>query len=467
MIRLFRVYVPESLVWLGFVEIAILVVSIYLGVEMRFLQVGEASKVDLYPLWPKALLFAFAMLTSMTAMGLYWHGLREGSMSAVFLRLVLGFLMGIVALSVLFYVLPGFFIGRGALGIALAISLVAIAVARSVYYHLSDQEVLKRRVLVLGAGKQASMLEKDLCRKVDRYGCRIVGYVHLSGEHDLVDDNKLIKKNRPLLDMVYEHQIDELVIAVDDRRKHFPVDEILECKMNGVEVVDLVTLYERQLGKIKIEDLRPSSMIFADGFTHAALKTFRKRVFDVVASIGLLLFTWPIMLLTASAIWLESGGRGPIWYRQRRVGKNGKTFYVLKFRSMRVDAESDGKAEWAQQNDDRVTRTGSVIRKFRIDELPQLLNVLRGDMSFVGPRPERPEFVEKLSEDIPYYSLRHKVNPGITGWAQISYPYGASEQDALEKLQYDLYYMKNYGVLFDLIILFQTAHTVLWHRGAR
>lgn len=213
--------------------------------------------------------------------------------------------------------------------------------------------------------------------------------------------------------------------------------------------------------------MRPSSIIFAEGFQQALLERTIKRLFDIVASLLLLALTWPVMLVAALAIWIESGGRGPILYRQTRVGFNGRLFEVIKFRSMRVDAEKDGIARWAQVGDSRITRVGRILRESRIDELPQLFNVLRGNMSFVGPRPERPQFVAELNERIPYYSLRHIVNPGITGWAQICYPYGASEQDARNKLQYDLFYIKNHSFFFDVIILLQTVHAILWGRNAR
>ena len=237
--------------------------------------------------------------------------------------------------------------------------------------------------------------------------------------------------------------------------------------MNGVQITDITNFLEQRTSKIRLDTMHPSTLIFADGYSHAVLASYGKRMLDISASLALLAVSWPVMLLTAMAIYLESGGKGTILYRQERVGKDGIPFNVLKFRSMRMDAEKDGKAQWASKDDDRVTRIGRVIRKYRIDELPQLLNVLKGDMSFVGPRPERPLFVQELSSKIPYYGLRHKVNPGITGWAQICYPYGSSDQDALEKLQYDLYYIKNYSLWFDFLILAQTVYAVLSGRGGR
>jgi len=253
---------------------------------------------------------------------------------------------------------------------------------------------------------------------------------------------------------------------MDDRRRNFPLGELLECRLDGIEIIELVTFLERETGKVHIDVLNPSWLIFGAGFRRDALRRSSERIFDVVASTLLLLGAAPIMLLTALAIIIESGPRAPVFYRQRRVGFRGSEFEVVKFRSMAVDAEKNG-AVWATDNDSRVTRVGTVIRKLRIDELPQILNVLKGDMSFVGPRPERPEFVAQLSESIPYYNERHWVKPGITGWAQLCYPYGASERDAIEKLQYDLYYVKNHSLLFDFMVLAQTAEVVLLGKGAR
>lgn len=467
MIRIFRVYLPKTLLMLALVEIALMTVAVYVGVELRFLHADAVSRAELEPLLLKALVFSAVMFLSMLSMGMYWHGMRDGSMIAVLLKICLSLVMGSVGMVLVFYAFPGMFIGRGAYGFGVAFVLVALLVTRVVYYRYADQEALKKRVLVFGAGKKAAMVEQDMRRQTDWHGVKIIGYVNAMGVKAQVPADKLLDHSRGLAYLVKTQGIDEIVVAVDDRRKNFPVDEILECKMNGVEVVDLVTLYERQQGKMKIENLHPSSMIFSDGFCQAVIRSYGKRLFDISAALILLVIIWPVMVVTALSIWLESGGKGPILYRQTRVGRNGMAFNVLKFRSMSVNAEKDGKAQWAQKNDTRVTRVGSVIRKYRIDELPQLFNVLRGEMSFVGPRPERPEFVERLANDIPFYNLRHKINPGITGWAQISYPYGASDKDAMEKLQYDLYYMKNYSMLFDLVILFQTAHAVLWRKGAR
>jgi sugar transferase (PEP-CTERM system associated) len=263
------------------------------------------------------------------------------------------------------------------------------------------------------------------------------------------------------------NDIDEVVVAMEDRRRNFPILEMLECRLAGIDVTEVLSFLERETGRVRIDVLNPSWMIFGEGFRRDPLRLFSSRALDLAASSVILLAGLPLMLLTAIAIKLEEGWRAPVFYSQPRVGLGGRDFSVLKFRSMRQDAERDGQARWATKGDSRVTRVGSFIRMTRIDELPQILCVFRGHMSFVGPRPERPAFVAELAEKIPYYVQRHCVKPGITGWAQLCYPYGSSEEDALEKLQYDLYYIKNNSLLFDLAILLQTVEVVVMGKGAR
>ena len=269
-----------------------------------------------------------------------------------------------------------------------------------------------------------------------------------------------------LRDFVRENQIDEIVLAVDDRRKSMPVHEILDCKMDGVAVIDMLTFFERETGKVKLELVSPSWLFLSDGFRIDNVSLLMKRGLDILISLLLLPIFLPVMLVVAIAIWLESRGQEAVIYRQTRVGNGGKEFQIYKFRSMGVDAEKDGVAQWAKKHDARVTRVGAIIRKIRLDELPQLFNILKGDMSFVGPRPERPEFVKQLEEQYPYYRERHRLRPGLTGWAQIRYQYGSSLEDAFEKLQYDLYYTKNYSIFLDLLIVLHTMEVVLMGKGA-
>jgi sugar transferase (PEP-CTERM system associated) len=281
-----------------------------------------------------------------------------------------------------------------------------------------------------------------------------------------VPPGQLLALQGTLTQTAHSLGVDEIVVALTERRAgSMPLRQLLDCKLSGIKVYDLNTHFEKTLGQIRVDYLNASWLIFGDGFNQGALRTFVKRVFDLVSATLLLVLAAPVMLLTALAIRLESPGR--VFYRQERVGLDGRTFFVIKFRSMRDDAEKDGTPRWASANDDRVTRVGALIRRVRIDELPQFLNVLKGEMSLVGPRPERPYFVEHLTQKIPFFAVRHSVKPGITGWAQVRYAYGATVEDSQEKLQYDLYYVKNHTLFLDLVVLFETIGVVLTGKGAR
>jgi sugar transferase (PEP-CTERM system associated) len=464
MLRIFRHYIPKTLVLLGLAELLILFVSIYLGATFAVSGAagGDSITAPPLPLWTQALVFAAAIVLGMTAMGLYQRDQRTQP-SAVLLRIALSFACGFVVMGTIYLVVPELMVGGTIFVTALVCSFVGITSCRLLC--LAGEEAADtRRVLVLGTGDRARQIE-NLRRTADQLGVEIVGYLDLgSDEHKIPPERVLSPVAGGLRALAELLDIEEIVVATDDRRKGLPIDDILECKMYGLRIMEAADFYERQLGKIRLDTLHQSNVIFADGFTQAVIKRTEKRILDIVVSMAMLIGAFPVMLATAVAIYLESGG--PVLYRQERVGRRGVPFTLLKFRSMRQDAEANG-AVWALQNDSRVTRVGAFIRKTRIDELPQLINVLRGDMSFVGPRPERPQFVSELSKAIPYYDLRHYVKPGITGWAQILYPYGASINDAREKLQYDLYYLKNYSVFLDINILLQTMQVILWGKGAR
>lgn len=463
MIRLFRHFVPASFVFLVSIELLLFYSAIYMGAEIRFW--GIDIDAELLPLWPKALLFTSVMFVSMTAMGLYKNLYREG-LNGMVLRLVASMLVALAAMSLLFYLFPYLFLGRGAFGWSFAIAVTGVVVIRVVFFNSIGRAALKRNVLVLGAGTRAKQFN-ILRRKSDQFGFKILGYVHVAGERDAMLEECVIHLDVPLIDYAQAHGVQEIVVVLEDRRKSFPVDDLLDCKMSGIDVTEAQCFFERETGKVRLESLHPSWFIFSDGFRHAGFQLMAKRGFDILASSLILFLAWPIMLLAAIAIFVENGFKGPILYKQVRVGQNWRLFQVLKFRSMVVDAEKDGAPQWAQKNDSRVTRIGKFLRRSRIDELPQIFNVLKGDMSFIGPRPERPEFVELLAEKIPYYAERHRVKPGITGWAQVRYPYGASDDDAREKLQYDLYYVKNYSLFLDCLIMFQTVEVVIFGAGAR
>src|SRR5205809_245996 len=345
-------------------------------------------------------------------------------------------------------------------------SLILTVLARAVFFRIVGGETLKRRVLVLGSGSRAAEVEGLLSRLGARAGFHLVGFVLCGDEQPGRDKSKLLGDCNALRSLVRQHRIDEIVVGVRDRRNgHFPISKLLECKLEGTSIVDLPTFFERETGHVQLNSLSASWMVFSEGFSKTGFQRLLKRAFDISVSGAMLVTTLPVMLAAALAVWLETGR--PILYRQKRVGESGRVFEIFKFRSMRVDAEKDGVARWAKKNDDRITRVGKFVRSTRVDELPQLINVLRGDMSFVGPRPERPPFVHELSRKVPFYASRHSVKPGITGWAQVRYPYGASVDDAVQKLQFDLYYVKNNSLFLDLVILLQTAQVVLFGKGAR
>jgi sugar transferase (PEP-CTERM system associated) len=447
------------------VEAALFYFGVFLAATLLLGPDGVQRATPGGELWPTALLFAVMAVAGMFAMGLYSTRQRSGR-TGVALRLIAGALFAGAACALVFYVLPAVKIGPDVLGAALAAAVLSSVLVRLLFERVLDQDILKRRVLVYGAGQRATSL-LQLRRRVDKRGFRLVAFIATEGDVVTAAQERLTARPADLFGWALRNEIDEVVVAMDDRRQGFPMHELLECRMAGIDVVELPTFLERETGKVRLDVTSPSWFIFGEGFRVSPLQLALARTLDVVSSLGLVLVASPVMLLTVLAIKLEDGLRAPVLYRQRRVGQHGNIFDVLKYRSMRVDAEEPGQAQWAVTNDPRVTRVGAFIRKTRIDELPQLFNVLRGDMSFVGPRPERPEFVEKLEQVIPYYHERHSVKPGITGWAQLCYPYGASEKDALEKLQYDLYYVKNRSLLFDLAILVQTVEVVLWGKGAR
>jgi sugar transferase (PEP-CTERM system associated) len=353
---------------------------------------------------------------------------------------------------------------RGWWLLSVVFALLFLAASRAVFLRIADQDLFRRRVVVYGAGTRASKL-LQLRRRSDQRGFQIVAFLPVPDEPHVIQDDRVDCSPGSLSALASKHQAEEIVIAMDDRRRSFPIRDLLDCKFAGIDVVDILSFLERESGKVNIDLLNPSWMIFSEGFTRRSSRLVQFRIFDLAVSVAVLLLSWPVMVVTALAIFFEDGS--PILYRQKRVGMLGQEFELLKFRSMTKDAEQGTGARWAQRDDTRVTKVGAIIRKLRFDELPQLLNVVKGDMRLIGPRPERPEFVEDLSQRIPYYHERHCVKPGLSGWAQLCYPYGSSEKDALEKLQFDLYYVKNQSLIFDLMILVQTVEVVLWGKGAR
>lgn len=466
MFRYIREQGARWLLLLALSDFVLLAASLLLATQLRFWLQPEDLEAHSEFLLPRAAVFAFVMIGALAALGLYLPRLRESWVGLV-ARQCIGFLVGGGAVALLFYLVPQIYVGRGLLGLALLIGFVLLLASRAVFARLVDVEALKRRVLVLGSGHQAAMITQRMRRRVDRRGFHLVGFLPMPGEAAVVPADRLLACSEPLPSFVERMQINEIVIGPEDRRGNLPMDELLECRQAGIAVTSLATFFERELGTIKLNLVDPSWLVFSDGFDASPLRRFSKRAFDIVAALLVLALAWPLMLAAVLAIRLESGRGAPVLYRQERVGERGRTFPLIKFRSMRTDAEKDGVAVWASKQDARVTRVGGFIRKTRIDELPQLWNVLRGDMSLVGPRPERPQFVEGLATKIRYYELRHCVKPGLAGWAQLNYPYGATEEDAAEKLKYDLFYVKNHDFMLDLMILIQTVEIVVFRRGAR
>lgn len=464
-IRIFQHYWQLPLAVLACVESLLFVVTPFLA----SLTLGEHDVFPAHDLFgvllPRGMLFAFVMFVSMAAMGLY-NSRQRSRLAGMVSRVAASVGAASLVLVVVFFLFPVLHMGRSWFLLAVLYAFALSVVVRVVFDTVVDEEIFKRRILVYGAGRRAGSIAR-LRRRSDRRGFTVVGYVAADGDEIAVTEAELIKHQINLAEMCEKQGVDEIVVAMDDRRRQFPMEQLLEARLDGVEIVELVTFLERETGKVRLDVLNPSWMIFSDGFRQGRLHSALERAFDILASLLLLIVAAPIMALTVIAIKVSEGISAPVLYRQMRVGQYGRSFPLLKFRSMRQDAEVDGKPQWAKKNDSRVTRVGSFIRLTRIDELPQMLCVLRGDMSFVGPRPERPEFVDQLNERIPYYRERHSIKPGITGWAQLCYPYGSSEQDALEKLQYDLFYVKNHSLLFYIAILVQTVEVIVWGKGAR
>ena len=463
MIRLFKHYVPYAVLLLGAIDFVLLMLAAEAGWTLRLWQIQ--GELDLEPgsRLPNMLAFAIAMQTAMLAVGVYGVQALQSVRFAI-ARLLVAFAFGIILLSLVFFLFPPVSFWRSSLLYATWLALAGVALVRIALRDVLGGERFKRRIMVLGAGPRATRIEA-LSRR-DGAGFSVVGFIGMNDGPAAVGGAVNRADIASLPDHLLRLGAGEVVLALEERRNALPLNDLLRIKTTGVQVHDFSTFLERETGRVDLDSLNPSWLIFSDGFSSGRrLSSAGKRLFDVSVSLVILALTLPLIAITALAVKLES--KGPAFYRQRRVGLYGQAFDVLKLRSMRTDAEVGGKAVWAQKDDPRVTRVGRVIRTLRIDELPQTWSVLKGEMSFVGPRPERPQFVADLEARLPFYSERHVVKPGITGWAQINYPYGASVEDAREKLEYDLYYAKNYTPFLDILILLQTLRVILWPEGAR
>jgi sugar transferase (PEP-CTERM system associated) len=413
-------------------------------------------------------LWKIALVTGLCQICFYYNDLYDltvvHSSRELLIRLLQAAGAASIIIALLYLLVPSLNIGNGIFVSSLVIFLIAIIAWRLLFNRLAYSSNLEERVLIVGAGATARTLARQIQHQHD-FGYRVVGYVNDQPDGRGALSAATLGTAEDIPRIVRDYDVDRIVVALSDRRGRLPISELLEAKLSGIQVEDATTTYERLTGKILIDDLKPSWLIFSDGFVISRWTRFVKRAFDLLlASVGFVLAA-PLTVLAALAVYLDS--EGPILYCQERVGENGRIFTVYKFRSMRVDAEKGGTPVWATDDDQRVTRVGWILRKTRLDELPQLWNVMSGDMSFVGPRPERPFFVEQLSAEIPFYQQRHAVKPGVTGWAQIKYQYGSTVEDAMEKLRYDLYYIKHLSIALDLSIVFDTVKVIIFGKGAK
>jgi sugar transferase (PEP-CTERM system associated) len=464
-VRVLNHYLHSKFLFLACIEFCLLILAVVAGVEFKNLVLGTHTFLPSPTL--QLLAFAVVMSCCSLAMGVYTSVFREGLSGMVLRTIVSYFFLGTAILTIIYFIFPVFYLGRGVLVFAILFSLVFVLIVRVLFFKVVDVAQLTRKVIILGSGKTAQAIIERINPEHNQFGFELYGCVPCGHDESKVDQKLILNAPANWRAFVNEHNISEIVVAPDERRSseggELPIDDLLDCKLSGTRVTDPLTFFERELLRVEVSMLRPSWALFSDGFVYSQSRDVTKRMFDLAVASLILFLMWPFMLLTAIMVKLES--KGPALYKQIRVGFNGKEFSIYKFRSMSQDAEKDGKAVWAQKNDTRVTRVGAFIRNTRLDELPQLYNVFSGDMSFIGPRPERPQFVAELNEKIPFYDARHRVKPGLMGWAQLKYPYGASVDDARNKLKYDLYYVKNHSFFIDILIVIQTVEVVLLGKG--
>ena len=461
MVSLFRHHFPVATAFRLLAEATLFFAAVILSVWVT----NDRQWVSPYGATPSAAGFALVMLLTNGAFGLYRRDYVT-NYSASIARLLCALAIGVAVAYVAFSILPNGQIAQRGIGYTVLYALVGVLFIRHFFKSTRAMDMMSHRVLVIGTGPDARGVEQALTTS-RRPGIVVVGFCKVGLDPEVaVSATRIIPEGASIAEAVQRLSVDEVIVAVREQRGGvLPLRQLLDCRLGGVRVTDLAGFYERVHGEVPVDTLKASWLIYGDGFRQDWLRTCVKRGFDIVVSLVLLVLALPAMALTALAIFVESGG--PFIYRQERVGRSGATFTLLKFRSMTVDAEKDGQARWANANDSRVTAVGRFIRRTRIDELPQLWNVLKGEMSFVGPRPERPCFVSDLSKTIPFYGVRHSVKPGITGWAQVRYSYAASVADTARKLRFDLYYVKNHSLFLDLLILVETVRVVLFGEGAR
>lgn len=462
MFRLFKHYIPKAVLLLALFDALLLMAAAEAAWVLRAEQIG--MDIDpLYLRWMPMVSFALVVQLGMIAVGVYGNEALQ-SVRFALMRQLTAVSLAIILLATLYFLFPSVALWRSNLAYAMPLAVIGPMVLRLAFTAALGGEAFRRRILVLGAGSRAARIA-DLALSGSA-GFNAVGFVAMTDAEPAVPEAIHRTRIDSLADHVVTLNVGEVVLALEERRNALPLDDLLRIKTTGVHVNEISSFLERETGRVDLATVNPSWFIFSDGFTAGQrVSKVAKRLFDMVASLLVLLLMGPVVIIAAIIVKLDSPG--PAFYRQRRVGLYGQSYNIYKLRSMRQDAEVGGKAIWAAESDPRITRIGKFLRKTRIDEIPQAWNVLKGEMSFVGPRPERPEFVQELEREIPYYAERHMVKPGLTGWAQINYPYGASIDDARCKLEYDLYYAKNYTPFLDILILLQTVRVVLWPEGAR
>ena len=461
MLRLFKHYISYNVVLLSLIDLALLALAGEVAWRLRVVQIG-VSVGDFSQRVLEIVGFSGVIWLAMIAVGGYGpEALRSIRFATA--RLLVAVSLGVLAISLLNFFLPGSALWRSVLLYAMGFSIVFLISNRILANRLLGPVVFRRTVLVLGAGERAERILKLSHRRES--GFAVAAFVAMDAVTPVIDTavsrDSIIDHGR----FVERVGATEVVLALQERRNALPLKDLLRVKTKGVQVSDFSSFLEREMGRVDLDTLNPSWLIFSDGFSSGRrLSSIGKRLFDILVSLLILIVGIPLIAIFAVLVKLET--KGPAFFRQTRIGLYGEHFTLWKLRSMQVDAEAGG-AKWAEKDDPRVTRVGRLIRKVRIDELPQVWSVLKGQMSFVGPRPEVPEIVVELEKELPFYAERHVVKPGITGWAQINYPYGASIEDARHKLEYDLYYAKNYTPFLDVLILLQTARVILWPEGAR
>lgn len=436
---------------------------VIVGIVIAMMWIGNGLPINVKQVLIFGFLLGVAMLAINSWLGFYQR-YNNRTIMETRARAVLSLYLAVPVAYAIFALLPLTGVSHEFLQLSAMSAVFGMLVTRVSTAHAPASGMLTRKIMVFGTGQRALDVKRAL-NKSDP-SAEIVGFFPSPNEEQsAVPGPLIIARSSSLTDTAISMKVDEIVVALSERRGgSMPLRELLDCKLQGIRVVDLASHFEQTLGQIRLESLYAGWLIFGEGFRQGAVRTIVKRIFDIVCATILILLALPIMVVTAIAIVIENGL--PIFYRQERVGLNGRLFNVIKFRSMRNDAEKDGMPVWATAQDDRATKVGKIIRKVRIDELPQLFSVLKGDMSLVGPRPERPFFVDQLTKEIPFYAVRHSVKPGVTGWAQVRYHYGATVEDSAEKLQYDLYYVKNHSLFLDIFVLFETVGVVLTGKGA-